>query len=187
MDSIDYQLLDYLSDAAVNVAQLVSPSASESFNKAPLRLSINQILSRLEILRRHGLATLSGEGELLLPSHYDSSDDLSVYWVLLTEKGGAEWEALYAPDWTRYVSVSVDLDLPDEERLELEALQIDRLNEIEKDLHPLVSHLEIIKVTPWHVTYWKSFDRGYRLTANLPRGGVDNLPDYIWAMIATRS
>lgn len=184
MDSIDYQLLDYLSDAAANVAQLASPSASESFNKAPLGLSLNQILSRLEILRRRGLVTLSGEGELLLPSHYDSIDHLSACWVELTEKGGAEWEARYAPDWTQYVPVALDFGLPDEERLELEALQIDRLNEIERYLHPLVSYLEVVEITPWHVTYWKSFDRGYRLIAKLPRGGVDKLPDHVWARIA---
>ncbi len=106
-----------------------------------------------------------------------------VFGYRLTPAGGARWEELTIPDWSRYYEVDVDGEVDDPQvTITVETLREEDLDKARRvyledgfsyiDLgHEATSH-----VAPWHPTYWKTLPDGYRLRFRAWEIGEDDPP-----------
>ena len=96
----------------------------------------------------------------------------------MTSRGGARWEAVAKPDWSRFLDESAGLD-PDE--VEVAGLDRDRVaSHIRRYTRfavvPGSERWETL--IPWQATYWKTIPRGYRVTVGWPREAPTKAPDW---------
>lgn len=101
----------------------------------------------------------------------------------LTPAGGARWEEITKPDWSRFYEVDVDADGDDPQvTIIIEALREEDLDKAKRVyLDNVFSYLDlgpqkITHLAPWHPTYWKTLPEGYRLRFRAREIGEDEPP-----------
>jgi len=96
----------------------------------------------------------------------------------MTSRGGARWEAVAKPDWSRFLDESAGLD-PDE--VEVSGPDRDRVASHlrQHTLFAVVPDSERWEtLIPWQATYWKTIPRGYRVTAPWQQEAETKAPDW---------
>jgi hypothetical protein len=96
----------------------------------------------------------------------------------MTARGGARWEAMAKPDWSRFLDELTGID-PDE--VEVSGPDRDRLASHLRQytLSALVPGSERWEeLIPWEATYWKTMPRGYRVTVAWQREAPSKVPDW---------
>jgi len=104
-------------------------------------------------------------------------DEVRVYYGL-TVQAGARWEDYAKPDWGWYVNASYGADENGKSIAEIEGSNRQRVQEYLSlhDDHYVVPNMEMVEgsnewavLTPWHVFYWRTLPKGYRVRVERDR------------------
>jgi len=171
-------ILDYLSELPASFDQLASPEAVELFNKPPLRMPDQSIRENLSNLI--GLGWIYSEPNIQanpISPVGETGVDIAQCKFGLTSLGGSIWESEYSPNWDKYLSVSISVDEPGFDLIELEAMYSEVLATIAEEISSIIVRSSLITLKPWNILYWKQLDCGYRLAIEVP---PDSLSEDFW-------
>ena len=188
MDEAEFWLLDVVVTARVHLDWLLCDDLDEALNRPGHGLDPDALLDMVDRLFRGGFIDAAGPrrggepGDLGLSLHRSEIEAaLHGYGPGLsygmTSRGGARWEAVAKPDWSRFLDESAGLD-PDE--VEVSGLDRDRVaSHLRRHtLFAVVPGSERWEtLIPWQATYWKTVPRGYRVTVGWPREAPTKAPD----------
>jgi len=175
MDEAEFWLLDVVVTGRVHLDWLLWEELEVALNRPGHGLDPDALLNLVDRLFRGGFIDAYG------PRCSDDREDLGrslhrseieaalhgcgpVMSYGMTSRGGARWEALAKPDWSRFLDESAGLD-PDE--VEVAGLDRDRVASHirQHTLFPVAPDSERWEtLVPWEATYWKTMPRGYRVT-----------------------
>lgn len=153
---------------------LVHPELELLLNGPPPGLSREELLGALERLIAQGFvrAWTEARGEFI-PTRAELSSGLgepgrrsSPTCYCVTSEGGAAWESLASPNWSRLIDVSIDLQsddvfetiaiCADERWLQRYITTITSENDVEP------TSIVFDQVAPWDATYWRQLPLGHR-------------------------
>ena len=180
MERAEYWILDCALETSTPLCGLVSEQIEELFNRGSHGLSRPELIDLLGrmfgggdlVVRELSRRELEKVGELFVPDIRQIEAGLrgerNLYYSI-TEQGGAKWEEVSKPEWSRYVS-GWKYEDPKEFR-EGEAASMDR--ELVEEQLSMWSGLGVEiqffsqkwdRPAPWQATYWKSLPEGHRVT-----------------------
>ena len=189
MDEAEFWLLDVVVRARVHLDWLLWEHLDEALNRPGHGLDPDVLLDMVDRLFRGGFIDAAGPrrsgepGDLGLSLHR-SEIEAALHGYRpglsygMTSRGGARWEAVAKPDWSRFLDESAGLD-PDE--VEMAGLDRDRVaSHLQRHtLWAVVPGSERwTELIPWQATYWKTLPRGYRVRVPWPRESPDKAPDW---------
>jgi hypothetical protein len=172
----EYWLLDSVVTLRYALDLLVAPDLTLAFNRPHHGLEYAELADTLLRLFHGGdLSAERFEDEVeFLPTRAELEAALAgtrtVYYGL-TSQGGARWEAVSKPDWTRYVDAGYGLE---------EGEIIAREREVVAQYFgwehyywrnvviPGSERWDVLE--PWHATYWKTLPLGHRVRFRYLRG-----------------
>ncbi|GAA1030032.1 hypothetical protein GCM10009557_20620 [Virgisporangium ochraceum] len=189
MDEAEFWLLDVVVLARVRLDWLLCEDLEEALNRPGHGLDPDALLDLMDRLFRGGVIYAAGpvrngdraESDRPLPrseieAALDGSEPTVSYGM--TSRGGALWEAVTRPDWSRFLDELAGTD-PDE--VEVSGFDRDRVaaHLRRHTLWPIVPDSERWEaLIPWQATYWKTFPRGYRVTAGWNTEEPTKTPDW---------
>ncbi|WP_353572294.1 hypothetical protein [Candidatus Albibeggiatoa sp. nov. BB20] len=194
LSTVDYLLLDYVSEYKIPLNIFVQPNVGEILNKPDHNLSTIELALRLCHLVNEELIIIANSGTCLA-SLNEISDTLKNepksnqydfdkrFEVKLTEKGGNEWEHVFLPDWRKYWSTEVTFGETEhsEEEWLLEQANLASLNDIiefrKKHLIVKDDKFSIKRITPWDATYWKRLPEVYQAYFIVIEDLIDEMPN----------
>lgn len=94
---------------------------------------------------------------------YDPASAFEAYYGL-TAQGGARWEAVFRPDWNRYVYSDVGLD--DGQTIAMDRCLVEQYEYFSRygsDISIIAGSEQWDVLEPWQATYWKTLPIGHRL------------------------
>jgi hypothetical protein len=189
MDEAEFWLLDVVVMGRVRLGWLLLEDLDEALNRPGHGLDPDALLDLLDRLFRGGI--IDAAGPRRSGDRADSNRSLhrpGIEAALngfapgtsygMTSRGGARWEAVTKPDWSRFLDESAGTD-PDE--VEVAGTDRDRVaSHLRRHtlfaVEPGTERWE--ELIPWRATYWKTMPRGYRVTAAWQREAPDKPPDW---------
>ncbi len=144
LKTIDFLFLDYVSEIPAKVSQLTHQEAGIIFNKPSHFLSKNQALCKIEELKDIGLLNICSS------------------YVRLTERGGREWESIFNPDWSKYLSVESFYRF-DREFVVFRSFCLENFEYVLSACSDFVVFNKIKKIELWKPYYWKSGGFAYEI------------------------
>ncbi len=189
MDEAEFWLLDVVVTGRVHLDWLLCEELEVALNRPGHGLDPDTLLELTDRLFRGGFIDAHGprptddgedSGRSLRRTEIEAAlhgrgPDFSYG---MTARGGARWEAVTKPDWSRFLDESAGLD-PDE--VEVAGLDRDRVaSHIRQHTRfavvPDSERWETL--IPWQATYWKTVPRGYRVTTGWQREEPTGAPDW---------
>lgn len=189
MNQAQYWFLDAVVEHSLSISVLSATNLDEILNHPGHGLAEQQLVETLSALFQTGdlIATPIVDGRCQPEAYVPDPDEIlrylrgphmslgllhdrqDAYWGL-TLQGGAKWEALSSPDWSRYVSDSHRLDDTewpwDAEVVCQRRDLLERFLALEQDdpwteIAPDSVTWDVAE--PWEATYWKTLPRAHRL------------------------
>jgi hypothetical protein len=174
IDRKTFWFLDEVVESGVNLAVLRSPRIEEILNRRTHGLGDNELVEFLASLCQAGLIEVKNKEGVractlheverafaqsgCVPRHY------SGFWYSLTPVGGAAWESVTHPEWSRYTDYSMGLS-----DIRIEAGSRERAHEEYAQAStdpahvPVPGSYEESLLQPWAATYWKTLPTGFRI------------------------
>ena len=189
MDEAEFWLLDVVVTGRVHMDWLLWEELEVALNRPVHGLDPDALLDLVDRLFRGGFIDAyelrpGDDGEDLRRSLDRSEIEAALHGCGpgfsygMTSRGGARWEAVAKPDWSRFLDESAGLD-PDE--VEVCGLDRDRVaaHIRRHTLFAVTPGNELWKtLIPWQATYWKTLPRGYRVTAGWQHEAPTKTPDW---------
>jgi hypothetical protein len=189
MDEAEFWLLDVVVEGRVHLDWLLWDELDVALNRPVHGLDPDALLDLVDRLFRGGFIDAwelrcSDDREDMRRSLDRSEIEAALHGCGpgfaygMTARGGARWEAVTKPDWSRFIEESAGLD-PDE--VEAAGLDRDRVASFirQHTLWAVVPDSERWETPiPWEATYWKTFPRGYRVTTGWQREAPDKERDW---------
>jgi hypothetical protein len=189
MDEAEFWLLDVVVEGRVHLDWLLMEELDVALNRPGHGLGPDALLDLVDRLFRGGFIDAYGlqrseDREDLGRSLHRSEIEAALYGCGpgfaygMTARGGARWEAVTKPDWSRFLDESAGTD-PDD--VEVAGLDRDRVaSHLRRHtLWAVVPGSERWEtLIPWPATYWKTIPRGYRVTADCQREVPTKTPDW---------
>ena len=189
MDEAEFWLLDVVVTGRVHLDWLLCEELDVALNRPGHGLDPDALLDMVDRLFRGGFIDAygpqrSGDREDLGRSLHRSEIEAALHGCGpdfsygMTSRGGARWEAVTKPDWSRFLDESAGID-PDE--VEVAGLDRDRVASHlrQHTLWAVVAGSERWEtLIPWEATYWKTMPRGYRVTAAWQPDAPTKTPDW---------
>ena len=189
MDEAEFWLLDVVVEGRVHLDWLLMEDLGEALNRPVHGLDPNALLDLVDRLFRDGIIDAypyepqrGDDREEVRRSLHRSEIEAALHGCGpglaygMTAHGGARWEAVTKPDWSRFLDEWAGTDPHD---VEVAGLDRDRVASHlrQHTLWPVVPGTERWEtLIPWQATYWKTFPRGYRVTADYQ--GEVPVPDW---------
>jgi hypothetical protein len=188
MDEAEFWLLDVVVTGRIQLDWLLWEDLEEALNRPGHGLDPDALLDTVDRLLRGGFIDAeglrrTGDRADLGRSPHRSDIEAALHGVMpgiyygMTSRGGARWEAVAKPDWSRFLDESAGTD-PDE--VEVCGLDRDRVA-THLRRHTLFAVVPGDErwdtLIPWRATYWKTFPRGYRVTTAWPEETPARKPD----------
>jgi hypothetical protein len=189
MDEAEFWLLDVVVKGRVYLDWLLWEHLEEALNRPGHGLDPDALLDMVDRLFRGGFLDFVGSprgcdcgdsGRSLHRSEIEAALHGSGPCISygMTSRGGARWEAVAKPDWSRFLDELTGID-PDE--IEVSGLDRDRVashlrRHVRTAIVPGSERWE--ELIPWEATYWKTFPRGYRVTVAWQREAPNKAPDW---------
>lgn len=185
MTADEFWFLDLVVTLQWPLRVLEADNLAEKINADGHGLPHNRLVEVLLHLFQDGhLVAHDYEGDDFTPGKAAIEQGLKGYRELffgLTAQGGARWEALARPDWSRYLDADVGCD-PDE--LEILAGSKELIEEyltvLPFSVDPVLGTETWDTLSPWNATYWKTLPLGHRFKSAcrdievfLRPGGID--------------
>ncbi len=174
MINVDDLILDYVYDLRKKISSLMTPSVS--LNQPDHGLSKEELLSKLIELNYSGYICFFNNLEVIKNPSINASELKESWYVSLTEKGGARWESAFKPNWERYFCIESIPSSSKVDKVTIESGSIQTLEDILQNSHlSFTAAADILEVVPWNPTYWKSIDKGFTVTFELPEDPFEEL------------
>jgi len=189
MDEAEFWLLDVVVTGRVHLDWLLWEELDVALNRPGHGLDPDALLDLVDRLFRGGFIDAYGprrsdDREDFGRSLHRSETEAALHGCGpgfsygMTLRGGARWEAVAKPDWSRFLDESAGLD-PDE--VEVEGPDRDRVaSHLRRHtLWAVVPDSERWEtLIPWQATYWKTIPHGYRVTAGWQQEAPTKAPDW---------
>ena len=175
IDRRSFWFLDAVVEYGENLAVLASPGIELTLNRRTHRLEVRELapmlaslceagLIRVKHMETDALARTLPEIESAFAMSSCKPGRYSGFWYHLTPEGGAVWESLTRPDWSRYCTGAWEpgqscLEAGSRERLEEELTW--------QAADPWSVRVpgsdEWTVLRPWEATYWKTLPVGFEV------------------------
>ncbi|RKG54109.1 hypothetical protein D7X30_29415 [Corallococcus sp. AB011P] len=192
IDRRSFWFLDAVVELRENLAVLGSPNIEVITNRRPHGLEARELAPMLASLCEAGLirvkhsetdalARTLPEIESALAMSSCAPGRYSGFWYGLTPEGGAVWESLTRPDWSRYSKGWSDGDEHCFEAGGHELAGEEFAREASRPSRVLVPGSAVWTVMrPWSATYWKTVPVGFQVRYRSTRGKWDRVAEGIW-------
>ncbi|MFM9267044.1 hypothetical protein [Tychonema sp. BBK16] len=176
---VEYLILKF---AVINKDELRSVAYSENLSHAETAFAADSLFQRGDIKARVFADEDDTEGTsdvvLTRAGIQDHLDGRLLACYYLTPQGGARWEAMAHPDWSKFFSLKFYEPFPYEEQILGTQQQImEQLLVLERFIFDR-QHIQGKEVwdvlEPWQATYWKTLPRGYQVRCESQPNVSDN-------------
>ena len=177
MDRHERWILEAAVEVRLSLCDLTGPRVPERLNRPHHGLDAAGVAEVLRVLLRKGFITLfrGAEEELTegrdalvwLAEHGDDErPNAPVRGTTygLTASGGAAWETVARPDWSRYIDGRYGSDPFDAEVICPDPVRLDEYVFSKfQECRPIRESLRRDRLEPWAATYWKVLPLGHRV------------------------
>jgi hypothetical protein len=186
IDARSFWFLDEVVELGLNLAVLCSPDIEVIVNRPSHGLDEHELAPMLASLCAAGFIEVKGPDDVLARTLREIEDAFAVsrcspvphtgFQYFLTPEGGAAWERLTRPDWSRYFVTALSRQETWIEAASLEAAEGEFRWEATDPSHVPVPGSEIRTVMrPWAATYWKTLPIGYKVHFRWTHGVGSNV------------
>lgn len=178
-------LLDFIVELRVKIGTLFGANVARDFNRKHHGFNEGQLKYTLLELQRNGYVFFLDDSYLPIEKTTISTAQISDNWfVSLTKLGGKYWERVYQPNWDNYLVIDSFLLKNDEyEHIDIQSGSRIILDKVLFELEATVSDLtisEVICISNWEPTYWKTLDSGYCVSIEGPNYTSEKLAPISW-------
>ncbi len=179
-------LLDYIFDLQSRISDFVSPDVECIFNRPHHRFDSVKLKESLIRLNDDGyIYFLNDDGQAIDHRSTNVSELNHRWFVSLTEEGGKHWEAVYLPDWKKYLVIDSDPSINEaSEAVDIQGGSKEIIGTVIRDIKTKTDIFNLTSiqiVSPWKATYWKTLDIGYSINMV----GPENLSALLAGIVST--